>query len=567
MASGGGPNPPSPDRAPFLLHDLLPPAHDAEAHPLSDALPPRLGAFGHLLDEVTPEVVGRTLGTGPAAEARWQHLAGDAAACEAIKTSVMLHHIVPLPEWKATADPVDRTRLANRLGGQFCSRVNRNALLVHGTPRWDVCVLLARHLAQREAEADDAYASRCRTYQAWAAARAFERAGILLLLLRQAAVLLSGVDLFEGMPGYSLAALPADALGAHLRVPSRLRPEGRLPVRLIDPGWQAPEVGGGGGGGEGGGGEGGGGEGGCVGEDGGGGDGDGGGEDGGGGGGEDGGGADDGAGAGGGEGGGTRMAGAPRVTDAVDVSAEAQEPAEVDQPNVGGAAARPSGQSVGDSTVAAADDGASDSARSAASTRAAASKGPTRAAGADDGASDAGRSADGDAWAAYQLAEAVRGIVYRQPEATLEEVCERLAALGLRASREQVEEERSRTKRARSARRAEVEVALDDAVEGYDGNMAVWMRAHGVSNPSAAEAARLRVLSDQLVEQRSRGDFDGAVATWLETRLGSGIRPTRNERNLAVRKMKAFFGEDSARQPGTGGSRAQAGRRGARRAR
>ena len=87
------------------------------------------------------------------------------------------------------------------------------------------------------------------------------------------------------------------------------------------------------------------------------------------------------------------------------------------------------------------------------------------------------------------------------------------------------------------------QAAMGDAVEAYSSNLAVWMRANGVVNPSAAEAARLRLLSDRLVEQRSSDDFDGAVATWLETRLGSGVRPTRNERNVAARKVQAFFVE------------------------
>ena len=90
---------------------------------------------------------------------------------------------------------------------------------------------------------------------------------------------------------------------------------------------------------------------------------------------------------------------------------------------------------------------------------------------------------------------------------------------------------------------------MDDAVAGFDAEMAVWMRANGVSNPSAAEAARLRLLSDRLVEQRSTGDFDGAVSTWLETHLGSGINPTRLERKMAARKVRMFFDEAVRQHP------------------
>ena len=79
-------------RTPFALHELLPPADYSEP-----AVPsPPLGAFGLLHDEITPEVVGRILGRGAAADSRWHHLAGDAAACEAIKASVLLQHLVPL---------------------------------------------------------------------------------------------------------------------------------------------------------------------------------------------------------------------------------------------------------------------------------------------------------------------------------------------------------------------------------------------------------------------------------------------------------------------------------------
>ena len=82
---------------------------------------------------------------------------------------------------------------------------------------------------------------------------------------------------------------------------------------------------------------------------------------------------------------------------------------------------------------------------------------------------------------------------------------------------------------------------MDDALAAHDANLAVWMRSNGVSNPTAAEAARLRLLSDRLVEQRRAGDFDGAVATWLETQFGSGTKHTRLERKMATEKMRAFF--------------------------
>ena len=83
---------PPPTRTPFALHGLLPPADYTEPETLS----PRRGAFGLLHDdESTSAVVGRVLGSGAEAEARWKHLAGDAAACEAIRGSVVLNHVCP----------------------------------------------------------------------------------------------------------------------------------------------------------------------------------------------------------------------------------------------------------------------------------------------------------------------------------------------------------------------------------------------------------------------------------------------------------------------------------------
>ena len=310
------------------------------------------------------------------------------------------------------------------------------------------------------------------------------------------------------MPPYALASVSPDALEAHLRVPRGLvvSIEGCALEGLIAPSWRRAAgrrtggggpIGGTGGGGGGGGGMGGGGGGG---------------------------GGELGGETGGGVGGATRTAAAPQAArTAVDVSAEAQAPrvtgavvdvsaerSEVEQLDTCGAVARPSRQSIGDGTAAAADDecaldsarsdaaraktrealggtavadddddGASDSARSAASTCAASSKGPTHARGLRDGV-DVPASTAADDWAAFQLAEAA------EPEAPLDEVCQRLAALGLRADRARVEEERSKAKRARSAPWEAAAAAMDDAVEAFDSNVGAWMRANGVSNPSAA---------------------------------------------------------------------------------
>ena len=206
--------------------------------------PPADSALGLLLGALPggslSGAVGRILG-GVAAEERWQHLAGDAAACEAIKTSVALHHIICKVEM--IEDTRERARAANQFyGGRLCTPSGSKALLVHGTPRWDVCVRFAQHLAQRDGEDDASYASRCRRGDAWARASAFEKAGITLLVLWQAAVFVSGVDLFEGVAPHRLGIVSSEALSAHLRVPSRLRPQTAL-ERLFDSGWRLPAAG------------------------------------------------------------------------------------------------------------------------------------------------------------------------------------------------------------------------------------------------------------------------------------------------------------------------------------
>ena len=80
-----------------------------------------------------------------------------------------------------------------------------------------------------------------------------------------------------------------------------------------------------------------------------------------------------------------------------------------------------------------------------------------------------------------------------------------------------------------------------DAVGAFPSNMAARMHANGVRNPSAAEAARLRLLSDRLQQQAAGHDLEGAVETWLEVQLGAGARPTRLERRQATAKMHAWL--------------------------
>lgn len=427
--------------------------------------PSQIGAFALAGDvhrgQGISEVVGRILGSGAAADERLAHLAGDPAACEAIMMSITFCHIMPAVS--TIADPHERGRVANsQYGGRLCIPNGSKGLLVCNTPRWVVCVQLARHLARREDERDGAaHAARCRRHDAWAAAHAFETAGIALLLLRQTAAFLCGANLFEGMPPHCLVILTLDALRAHERVPARLRPQsGCAPERIVHPGWIAPAA---------------------------------------------------------------EAATAVPPTVAVLTGGRAPE-------------VRPE-----------ADGGDGDEAADSSSARSAA------------------RTAHARGSCSHELTTAVRGVLGREPQATLDEACESLDALGLEADRAEVKKALSKARREWARARgaggggrptAECEAppphqreAMDDAVAGFDAEMAVWMRANGVSNPSAAEAARLRLLSDRLVEQRSTGDFDGAVSTWLETHLGSGINPTRLERKMAARKVRMFFDEAVRQHP------------------
>ena len=82
------------------------------------------------------------------------------------------------------------------------------------------------------------------------------------------------------------------------------------------------------------------------------------------------------------------------------------------------------------------------------------------------------------------------------------------------------------------------------AVSIHDAEMARWMRENGVKTPTAYEAARLRRLSERLMAQKSEGDIEGGVDTWLEIWLDAGARPTWQERKLAHVKVADFFRGD-----------------------
>ena len=167
-----------------MLEGRVPPADFSEAGAPS---PPADSALGLLLGALPggslSGAVGRILGgSGGVAAERWQHLAGDAAACEAIKTSVALHHIMYKVEM--IEDNRERARAANQFyGGRLCTPPGSKALLVHGTPRWTACVRFAQRLAQRDGESDAAYTARCRRTDSWAGGTgAFEKAGVTLLV-------------------------------------------------------------------------------------------------------------------------------------------------------------------------------------------------------------------------------------------------------------------------------------------------------------------------------------------------------------------------------------------------
>ena len=87
--------------------------------------------------------------------------------------------------------------------------------------------------------------------------------------------------------------------------------------------------------------------------------------------------------------------------------------------------------------------------------------------------------------------------------------------------------------------------AIDDAIAFFSSESAAWMhREGGIQHPSVAEAVRLRLISDRLVQHKRDRDLEGAVKTYLESQLQPRAKPTRQELKKARAKMEAFFASE-----------------------
>jgi len=87
--------------------------------------------------------------------------------------------------------------------------------------------------------------------------------------------------------------------------------------------------------------------------------------------------------------------------------------------------------------------------------------------------------------------------------------------------------------------------AIADAIAFFSSESAAWMhQVGGIKSPSVAEAARLRLISDRLVQHKRERDIEGAVMTYLEIELPPRARPTKQERKKARAKMEAFFASE-----------------------
>ena len=100
----------------------------------------------------------------------------------------------------------------------------------------------------------------------------------------------------------------------------------------------------------------------------------------------------------------------------------------------------------------------------------------------------------------------------------------------------------SRTRGKQRARREEPDSrAKADAEEMFDAEVAVKMHEHGIKNPTAHEAARLRRLAERLVRQRSERDFNGCVETWNQIWLDEGAAPPSRQQLKEARARVAMF--------------------------
>lgn len=170
-------------------------------------------------------------------------MADSPPACGAVLLTTIIHHI--MPEASHIEDDNARSRACRELGGRLCVPMGAKGLLVPGTPRWRTCVALAEHLARREGEPSATHAVRCERFDAWAASRAFAKPGVALLILWQAAALLGGANLFEGLAPMYVMNSSVDARRVHLHVPPDVRHADRRIAGLFLPGYLPRHAGGG----------------------------------------------------------------------------------------------------------------------------------------------------------------------------------------------------------------------------------------------------------------------------------------------------------------------------------
>lgn len=174
------------------------------------------------------------------------------------------------------------------------------------------------------------------------------------------------------------------------------------------------------------------------------------------------------------------------------------------------------------------------------------------------------------------LIASVHRVRLREPQLSAKEVCSKVNAVGFsctegevkkalsKAAKRSAREEGARPpykaedakagrvterRRAHDGHSDEAARAVADAVSIHDAEMATWMRENDVQTPTAYEAARLTRLTERLVVQKSEGDIEGGVDTWLEIWLDEGARPTRQERKLAHLNVTNFFHGDPSLSP------------------